>query len=271
VIATQEPTLSPQLIDLCNVCIVHRFNSPAWFQILKHHLAGASTNQEKKDASTNNLFEKIVALRTGEAFVFCPTALLDVHDGNVFRLQHGFIRIKIRARCSTDGGKSIMASDKHSVVNVNSRPVSTVVRPYTRPPNAMTTRGFSGGRPANSVARPVTHHTMPSTVMQPTPPPSQRPTPATTIPAAVPYTTEPAGSSAYHQQQFQVDQNRVLEALRAEVFASLRENPCFISHEKLRMSVVDRLNLSRKFFQDAQWLKVSREVIRIEVVSLMLY
>lgn len=266
-IATQEPTLSPQLIDLCNVCIVHRFNSPAWFHILKNHLAGASTSQDNKDASTDKLFEKIVALRTGEAFVFCPTALLDVRDGNVFRLQHGFIRIKIRARCSTDGGKSIMASDRHSVVSVDSRPVSTVVRPYTRPPNAKTARGFSGGRPANSVARPMTYQPMPSTVMQTTLPPRQWSTLATTLPAVVPYAAEPAVSSANHQHQSQADQNRVLEALREEVFTSLRANPYGISHDKVRISVVEKLSLSRKFFQDAHWLKLSREAIRIDAVS----
>lgn len=263
-IATQEPTLSPQLIDLCNVCIVHTFNSPAWFQILKNHLAGASTNQ---DASTNTLFANIVALRTGEAFVFCPTALLNIHDGNVFRLQDGFIRIKIRARCSTDGGKSIMASDRHSVVNIVSQPVSTVVRPYTRPPNAMTGRGGLGGRPANSAARPMTYPSIPSTAMQTTLPPKQWPTPATTLPDAVPYTPEPAISSANHPQQLQFDQVRVLEALRAEVFRSLREDPYAISHDKVRASVAETLKLPRKFFQDVQWLKLSREAIRIEAVS----
>jgi hypothetical protein len=43
VIATQEPTLSTQLIDLCDVTIVHSFRSPAWYTTLKGHLAGFYT------------------------------------------------------------------------------------------------------------------------------------------------------------------------------------------------------------------------------------
>ena len=30
IISTQEPTLSPQLLELCNVAFVHRFRSPRW-------------------------------------------------------------------------------------------------------------------------------------------------------------------------------------------------------------------------------------------------
>ncbi|KAK6611215.1 hypothetical protein H4I96_02813 [Botrytis cinerea] len=60
-IATQEPTLSPELIDLANVTFVHRFQSPAWYSTLKKHLAGADRD---------DLFHEIVALRTGEAFLF---------------------------------------------------------------------------------------------------------------------------------------------------------------------------------------------------------
>ena len=52
VIATQEPTLSPELLDLANVTFVHRFQSPAWYEILKKHLAGAD---RKDDESAKSL------------------------------------------------------------------------------------------------------------------------------------------------------------------------------------------------------------------------
>lgn len=41
VISTQEPTVSPRLLDLCSVTVVHRFTSPEWLKALRRHLAGA--------------------------------------------------------------------------------------------------------------------------------------------------------------------------------------------------------------------------------------
>lgn len=41
VISTQEPTVSPRLLDLCSVTVVHRFTSPEWLRALRRHLAGA--------------------------------------------------------------------------------------------------------------------------------------------------------------------------------------------------------------------------------------
>jgi hypothetical protein len=43
-ISTQEPTISPRLLDLCSITIVHRFTSPDWLATLKQHLAGASSS-----------------------------------------------------------------------------------------------------------------------------------------------------------------------------------------------------------------------------------
>jgi hypothetical protein len=119
-IATQEPTLSPSLIDLCNVTIVHRFLSPAWFETLKNHLAGASFAGKNDHGSIVDIFRIIVGLKTGEALLFSPTALLDIgaqNPSNQFakrpleKLTDSFIRLFIRKRVTTDGGRSIMASD----------------------------------------------------------------------------------------------------------------------------------------------------------------
>ncbi|OQE47504.1 hypothetical protein PENCOP_c001G04231 [Penicillium coprophilum] len=78
-IATQEPTLAPSLLELCNVTIIHRFSSPAWFKAIKSHIAGAGIGELTQDTTASStIFHKIVSLRTGEALVFCPTALLDI-------------------------------------------------------------------------------------------------------------------------------------------------------------------------------------------------
>ncbi len=114
IIATQEPTVSPAMLDLCSVTIVHRFSSPAWLRTLREHLAGASTagltlrklqdrvggsaaedgeglgESEGKGPAANgalslqtkdpafDLFGTIVGLRPGEGLLFAPNAVLEV-------------------------------------------------------------------------------------------------------------------------------------------------------------------------------------------------
>lgn len=111
-ISTQEPTISPKLLDLCSVTIVHRFTSPDWLQSLKKHLAGASVSLLDKNQPTSNgqsddgenkhglvtglnpndlamnLFSKIVALRRGQALFFCPSAIIDVQR-TPLKLENG--------------------------------------------------------------------------------------------------------------------------------------------------------------------------------------
>lgn len=47
VISTQEPTVSPKLLDLCSITIVHRFTSPDWMKTLRGHLAGGDDGLNK--------------------------------------------------------------------------------------------------------------------------------------------------------------------------------------------------------------------------------
>jgi hypothetical protein len=85
------------LLDLCNVSIVHRFSSPKWFSTLKEHLAvglslrappkgqkGGGREQDGDDrpgkSGPEGLFAQICTLATGEALLFCPTALLAVNS-----------------------------------------------------------------------------------------------------------------------------------------------------------------------------------------------
>lgn len=90
VIATQEPTISPKLLDLCSVSLVHRFTSPNWLASLKRHLAAASLGHTRVDEAEevsscdNNadgqieLLDRIVSLRQGEALMFCPSAIIGI-------------------------------------------------------------------------------------------------------------------------------------------------------------------------------------------------
>ncbi|TVY92411.1 hypothetical protein LAWI1_G004174 [Lachnellula willkommii] len=128
IISTQEPTISPALLDLSSVTIVHRFNSPEWFKTLEGHLAGASSNlllstdgdeeggQKISIAKKKKVFDRIVDLGVGEALLFSPSAIIGVNDGSgktgtdgLKKLGAGFLEISVRSRLTTDGGKSVMS------------------------------------------------------------------------------------------------------------------------------------------------------------------
>lgn len=63
VISTQEPTISPRLLDLCTMTFVHRFTSPEWLKVLREHLAGASTGNCNSKGDAHLIFQRIVELR----------------------------------------------------------------------------------------------------------------------------------------------------------------------------------------------------------------
>ena len=114
VISTQEPTISPRLLDLCTVTIVHRFTSPQWFRTLREHLAGVSTAEElggatKRDA--RSIFAEIVELEPGEGLMFCPSAVLDLVEGEApSKLGMEWLKVRVRRRLTEDGGRSILAT-----------------------------------------------------------------------------------------------------------------------------------------------------------------
>lgn len=119
IIATQEPTLAPSLLDLCNVTIVHRFSSPAWYKTLHGHLASAVGRNIGSKDDDEDIFAKVVRLKTGEALVFCPAAVLDGKlwcFGSKYWFESRdmgtrYFKMKVRHRVTADGGKSIMASN----------------------------------------------------------------------------------------------------------------------------------------------------------------
>ncbi|KAJ5394234.1 uncharacterized protein N7487_011875 [Penicillium crustosum] len=124
VISTQEPTISTALLGLCSITVVHRFSSPEWLRVLKHHIAAvaigedvsreSSTHKECRSVSQKSLFDRIVRLRVGEALLFSPSAVIGTPagsdmDGIVQKLGPGFLEVRVRSRLTEDGGRSVMA------------------------------------------------------------------------------------------------------------------------------------------------------------------
>ncbi|OBT69558.1 hypothetical protein VE03_00820 [Pseudogymnoascus sp. 23342-1-I1] len=134
VISTQEPTISPALLDLCSITIVHRFSSPEWMQTLKSHLAAVASDMTHREPDTGDLeadlarelisggkgrrasmiFRKIVGLEVGEALVFSPSAMVGVGvassgGSRYIKLGAGYLKVRVRGRLTTDGGKSVLA------------------------------------------------------------------------------------------------------------------------------------------------------------------
>jgi hypothetical protein len=121
VIATQEPTLDTSLLDLCSITMVHRCTSPAWFEVLKKHVAGlylssiegGEVGQKSIDSA---LFAKIVALNLGESLLFCPTGAMKMECEEVKRMLDEYVTLRTRKRITADGGSTKVASDaRHGV------------------------------------------------------------------------------------------------------------------------------------------------------------
>ena len=105
IVSTQEPTISTQLIDLCAITVIHRFTSPDWFRALKTHISISSSSTEGEDEKY--LFRKIINLRTGEALIYAPTAVLGKDlSGKPTKATEELLKVSIRKRVTWDGGQS---------------------------------------------------------------------------------------------------------------------------------------------------------------------
>ncbi len=119
IIATQEPTISPKLLDLSSMTIVHRFTSPHWLEALKTHLAGISNGDGSSERDVKEIFKTIVNLEAGQALLFSPSAILDLakdHEDDDYvelrtkKLGLRYIKMRVRQRLTADGGRSILAA-----------------------------------------------------------------------------------------------------------------------------------------------------------------
>ncbi|KAK6849191.1 hypothetical protein PG995_013024 [Apiospora arundinis] len=174
-IATQEPTLSPELIDLANVTFVHRFLSPAWYDILKKHLAGANKHDS---GDSNELFKTIVKLRTGQALMFSPTALTEMPkscDESVQLLGNEYLKISVRKRLTADGGRSMASSETATLSSGQTVDVQVPMHVVVRPPQPLNTKRSGDGDGSYAKRfRPA-----PAPASTPAPVPAPAPAPAT--------------------------------------------------------------------------------------------
>ncbi|KAI9725779.1 MAG: hypothetical protein M1834_009746 [Cirrosporium novae-zelandiae] len=111
IISTQEPTISPQLIGLCSITIIHRFSSPEWFSALRKHVS-TFRKEDENNKRAEELFNRILKLGTGQALVFAPTAIVrntKAKDEWV-KLSTETLELEIRKRMTWDGGKSVVLS-----------------------------------------------------------------------------------------------------------------------------------------------------------------
>jgi hypothetical protein len=125
VIATQEPSINTQLLDLCSITMVHRCTSPAWFNVLRQHVAALYLNLPTFSANAweigdgiaelsrddKALFQEIVQLKLGESLLFCPTAAIAAAGARIRKMEGGYVKFKTRQRVTADGGKSRLAAE----------------------------------------------------------------------------------------------------------------------------------------------------------------
>ncbi|KAB8259072.1 hypothetical protein BDV32DRAFT_159466 [Aspergillus pseudonomiae] len=108
VISTQEPTISPRLIDLCSMTIIHRFTSPEWYRTIKKHVPiGDQSNSQSSEESFDALHE-IARLQTGEALIFAPSAYLLDEKSSAINAAHKVFKMAVRKRITWDGGRTIL-------------------------------------------------------------------------------------------------------------------------------------------------------------------
>lgn len=119
IIVTQEPIISPKLLDLCSFTLIYRFTSSDWLKTLKSHLTIASL---KTQARTSNevlqrIFIHIINLNVEEALLFAPSAILDVEKAvnqdetitwKLKKLGISCLKINIQDRLTSDEEKSIL-------------------------------------------------------------------------------------------------------------------------------------------------------------------
>ncbi|KAE8394877.1 hypothetical protein BDV23DRAFT_169255 [Aspergillus alliaceus] len=108
VISTQEPTISPRLIDLCSMTIIHRFTSPEWFRTIKNHVNISNAGYNGNAEDNFDGLQQIAGLRTGEALVFAPSAYLLDAQKSMINAAHKAFRMAIRKRITWDGGRTIL-------------------------------------------------------------------------------------------------------------------------------------------------------------------
>lgn len=261
IVTTQEPTLDRRLLNLFDVKIVHRFNSPVGTRLLQDHLTGPAVSPEQ------DLFRDAVCLQTDQALIFCPTARIHLQESttgqHAAQLKTGFIRVKIRPSFTAVSEDEFMASselDEGEVLEYeldfgpirpldtctsNGVPARTAVREQNRPTRP------SGLAPAS---RQMVNH-----LQQAAAPPAAPPT-------ASP--VRPQGPSTVRAAPARVtNRDHLVACLRSETTNLLRQNPKAISFTLARNAAARTAAVHEEFFYQGRWLKLSRAIIHDQIVS----
>jgi hypothetical protein len=108
IISTQEPSISPKLIDLCSITVMHRFSSPEWLDVLRRHIL--VSDEEDGRSNKVGLLRDIMRLKAGEALVFAPSAIFGARDeaGRWGIGAHKLFKMMMRKRVTWDGGRSVV-------------------------------------------------------------------------------------------------------------------------------------------------------------------
>ena len=268
IVATQEPTLDLRLLNLFDVKIVHRFNSPAGIRLLQDNLTGPAVSPEQ------DLFRDAVCLQTDQALIFCPTARIHLKESttgqHVAQLKTGFIRVKIRpsfTAVSDDEYKASSEIDEGEVLEYELdfgpiRPLHTCtsngVPSHTADSEDNRPTGPSDLAPA---CRQIVNHLQqaatPSAVLTTAPPTARpvRPRGPSTVRAA------PARVTA------DVNNDHLIACLRSETTNLLHQNPKSISFNNARNAAARTARVPAEFLLQGKWLKLSKGIIHNQIVS----
>lgn len=108
VICTQEPTVSPKLIELSSIIVIHRFTSPEWYKVIQKHVPMDTREVGSSEDGVPSGLCQIASLRTGEAIIFAPSAHLIGEKDMVIDTRHRTFRMLIRKRVTWDGGRTVI-------------------------------------------------------------------------------------------------------------------------------------------------------------------
>ncbi|EPS36678.1 hypothetical protein H072_9743 [Dactylellina haptotyla CBS 200.50] len=122
VISTQDPDVHSELLELSNFIIMHRFDSPRWLEVLKHHVGFGDNNllparaieggwgawdEPVKTSKPPGIFDEIMGLNPGEALLYCPQLVtVESQEGyeKTALLRNRMIKVLVRRRLTKDGG-----------------------------------------------------------------------------------------------------------------------------------------------------------------------
>ena len=108
IMSTQEPTLSPHLIDLCSMIVIHRFSSPDWYRTIRKHITIYNRSDENISVNDTDGLYELSSLRTGEALIFAPSACLLDDCESMIDTKHETFKLVVRKRITWDGGQTVL-------------------------------------------------------------------------------------------------------------------------------------------------------------------